>query len=464
MADKILGYELDELVQMINTSESRKVRKALNYLDGKQEEELITLLNDGQKGRADWKNRGFIPRYRNLVKPIVTHSGMLFKDALPQFSIFNNINEVADDDSTSLLMSELSKLEFEDTLSTLDIVVRLTKTALLLVNYNNIDKKLEHIILHRGNSAIISGINNDIIGFVYKTGDDVYRVYTQDTIIDFRSTNKDSDIIGRQDNPFGIIPVVPFYDTECPLTGLWQYPGMDLINANEQYNMHLTDSEFALSWAKMPTLYTNCDISSPEMEVGYENNGVYPTLVNNTAGMIGGPGKVIKLDSLSGESPFVEYKAPTFDITSMDKVQQQWLINVAQDWSVALNVSGSGHATSGFQLIVEEMPNLELRKQRQKMFNMGFKRWYRVVATVLNTVGIDLPLDSELIVEFRSPKLPFEAKDNEEIWDLKIESGRASRIDYFKEEYGLTTTEAELKLIEIDKYNNNTFNNTLDSD
>jgi hypothetical protein len=233
---------------------------------------------------------------------------------------------------------------------------------------------------------------------------------------------------------------------------------MDLVNINEMYNLHLTDCEFSLSWSKQPTLYTNCDIgggdeSSNELVQKWGDR--LPRLGNTYDEMVGGPSKVIKLDSSSVDSVFVEYKAPVFDIEGIDKVQQEWVKNVSFDWSVRMDIGGEGRANSGFQLIVEEIPNLELRKQRQKMFTMGFKKWYKTVSKVLNVVyGTErLPTESELFVDFNDPKLPVEHKENEEVWNIKISQGRASKVDYFMEEKGMSLEESLTKIEDIDKYN-----------
>jgi hypothetical protein len=132
----------------------------------------------------------------------------------------------------------------------------------------------------------------------------------------------------------------------------------------------------------------------------------------------------------------------------------QWVKDFAADWSVRLQSSGDASATSGFQLIVEELPNLELRKQRQKMFQTGFNRLYHVIAFITSTMpGINLPLDGELYVTFQSPALPIDDKAAEEVWSRKIQEGRASRIDYFMETKGMSKDEAIAKVAEIDVQN-----------
>jgi hypothetical protein len=98
------------------------------------------------------------------------------------------------------------------------------------------------------------------------------------------------------------------------------------------------------------------------------------------------------------------------------------------------------------------MDNLELRKKRQRMFEQGFKRMYQMMALVMNTVHPGtFSENSEMFVTFTDPVLPVNQKDTEEVWDMRITSKRATRIDYFMQMYGMTRMQAEEKVLEIDQ-------------
>lgn len=458
----ILGFTLKEWDSFLDGCMAEQAEKALDYLDGDQEEEIRKVLDCPHKGRRAWKSRGIIPRYRNITKPIITHSGMLFKDTAPTFTIYNAGSTIVNQEATNFLYEEFSKIEFTEFAISLDECTRLLKTTVILTQWDAINKELVNTLLHRGNSAVIlDPTYRDILGVVYETSeeDDTYRIITKDMIYDYTEGDFEQFVLlGTQQNPFGIVPVTPFYDTNLPRCGFWLQPGMDLINTNEMYNLHLTDTEFALSWAKLPTLFTNCGFDTTgdqELEETHIYGQKLPTMMPTTSSILGGPSKVIQLDSAGVDNPFIEYKAPVFDVKSMDDVVNGWVHNIAQDWSVRIEVQGQGKANSGFQLVVEEMPNLELRKLRQKMFAMGFKRWYKVLRVILNTVYASekLPVNSELFVEFQHPQLPIEAKEQEDIWTIKLDSGRASLVDYFVETKGMTEEEAMAKIDEINKYN-----------
>jgi hypothetical protein len=102
-------------------------------------------------------------------------------------------------------------------------------------------------------------------------------------------------------------------------------------------------------------------------------------------------------------------------------------------------------------LIVEELPNLELRKRRAKMFEAGMTRLYQTIVTVFNTfVPGMFPPNSVVDVNFFDPILPTDSKEQELMWSMRIAEGRATRTDYFMATQGMTKDEAELKVKEID--------------
>jgi|688.fasta_scaffold19564_13 hypothetical protein len=455
---KILGFTLQQWVESMDSNDAENVEKALCYYDGDQEEAMEKLLSDNQRGRKNWRERGIIPRFRNLTNMIVEKSGKLFKDNPPVIT--------AETESlTHALMSELEAANYIEFFQNLDSTVRLVKTALVLVQYDSTDNTLAFELLHRANSSIMLDQSmKHIQALVYKTSEmdniETYRIITIDEYIDLIETEdeytnvKRVAITNREPNPYGIIPVTFFHDTKIPRNGFWNKPGMDLISINELYNLHLTDSEYAISWAKLPTLFTNCEFAETEdsLEESVPYGSKYPHLTQAAPEIIGGPSRAIQLNSQGVDSPFIEYKSPKIDIKPLDETIGGWIQQYAYDWSVNL-VTGNGTANSGFQLVVEEIPNLELRQQRSKQMAAGIKRLYSIISTVLNTARGNNIFTGSITVEFTQPKLPVDIKQNQEAWDLKIAGNRASVIDYLVEEEGYTRDEAINKYNEIKLFN-----------
>lgn len=445
------------ITDLICCDEAECAEKILDYYDGEQEEWLVKILNDPTKGRKDWKGRGIIPRTRNIMKMIIDKSGLLFNDKAPKLDVYTSAGEV-DENASIILQQELENVDWVEFFTNFDSVVRMLKTALVLVQYDIESQSLVLDILHRQNCAVVLNPNNKQINtLVYKVNDDgFYRVFTKDLIQDvFVSEDTGEEtILSSEPNTFGIVPVAVFHDTNTPRCDFWNEIPMDLLQINDIYNLHITDSEYAASWSKLKTLFTNCRILGAE-DIQQEAIQMYgqalPRMAPSGSGLVGGPSQVIQIDTMGVDSPFVEYKGPEVNLEPIDLMIQRWVGDYAADWSVNVQANTSGGIDSGFKLMVEEMPNMELRKKRARMFEAGFKRLFKVIKTVINTARPGTFADDlELFVSFSAPDLVIDEKANEEVWSRKISEGRASRVDYFMEVKGMTKDEAQAKVNEID--------------
>ena len=452
----------EKMEELLDNPRAEFAQKALDYYDGNQEYQLIKVLDDGQKGRKRWREKGLIPRFRNLTKMIVEKSGMLFNDSLPLFEIYQKDADKPIESETVQFNQLMDKIEFNEFLINLDVVVRLLKTGIILVQWDNQGDKFILDVLHRGNCEVMfNPITKQVNMLIYRTyeiGDtEGYRIFTNETITDLEETKDQVSVVQVQPNPWMMVPCIPFYDTNTPRHGFWVEAQSDLINLNEMFNLHLTDSEFAASWSKLKTLFTNCKIDSggaEQYEVQFAPGQALPHMAPAEASVLGGPNRIVFLNTNGVDSPFVEYKGPDIDVAPIDNMFNGWIRDFASDWGVRVKAAGEGTANSGFQLIVEEMDNLELRTKRQRMFEQGFKRMFRTMADVINKIHPGTFGDqSELFTTFNEPHLPVNEKESEEVWSMRIENNRASRLDYFMVTKGMTKQQAELKIQEIDQVN-----------
>ncbi len=458
-----LGFTAKEWVAMLDTKQAAKALKSLAYYDGQQEDYLIKKLNEQ---RSDWMKKKINPRWRNITKMVVEKSGMLFKDQMPKLEIFDAEMVNENKPATELLYELFNREEFSEFWTNFDQILRLLKTACVLVQWDAEEKKYCPGILHRGNmEVVLSPINRKVIGMIHQVAGNMWRVWTEDEVIDVIENETSARVRGQatyttvvSPNTYGVIPMTPFYDTNVPRQGFWVEQDESLVGINELYNLHLTDSEYSVLWSKLSTLFTNM---RPSGEQGTNNvefaevyNSPLPRQVPASAinaGVMAGPGQAVVLDSMGVDSPFVEYRNPDIDLKQADEVVDNWVRNFAADWSVRIEVNGQARAASGFQFIVEEMPNLELRKQRQRMFENGFKRLYRVLREVHNvSMGVTaFPQDSQLFVQFDPPALPVDLQVQETVWSVRIAEGRATEIDYFVAVQGISKEEAEQKFADI---------------
>ena len=448
------------IAELFDNKNAELSEKIIDMYQGKQEKHLVKLLSDPNKGRKDWQSRGIIPRHRNILKMIVDKSGLLFADKAPELQIFNNKSDAEPNPVLSAIVKEqLDEVNWIEFFTNFDSVVRLLKTAMVLVQYDTTSKSLVLDILTQHNSYVVYK-NNQIDTLIYKVAEreeEIYefRVFTKELIQDILVNEETGEetIINSIPNPFNMVPVSVFHDLNTPIFDFWNVIPTDLVQINELYNLHLTDSEYAASWSKLKTLFTNCKIVTSEdmqMDAVVPYGSALPRVAPSQGALIGGPSKVIQIDTMGVESPFIEYKGPEVNLEPIDQMVNKWVSDFAQDWSVNVKMAGTGAADSGFKLIVEEMDNLELRRKRAKMFEAGFSRLFKVIKTVTNYFKPTYPEDAVLFCKFAAPNLPVDVKLQEEVWSRKIAEGRASRKMYFMEVYGMSEDEAIAKIEEID--------------
>jgi hypothetical protein len=310
-----LGMSAKELVDLLNTDKAVDAIKALNYLDGQQENELIKVLNDPNRGRHKWRERGLIPRFRNLTKMVIEKSGLLFKDAAPMLEVFNSDEVTTNEAATTLLNELLTRVEFTEFGTNFDTVLRLLKTAIVFVQWDAEEKHWCFDILHRGNcEVIIDPRTRKPVGMIHRTSDESYCVWTNEEVIELQQTKNALGIVSREANVFGIIPIAVFYDSSTPRSGFWVEQDKSLVNLNEMVNLHITDSEYSILWSKMSTLFTNMRPSgdaTDSIEVAQVANSPLPRIVPAGAlssGYMAGPGQAVVLDSMGVDNPFVRYE------------------------------------------------------------------------------------------------------------------------------------------------------------
>lgn len=428
-------------------------QKYLDYYDGEQKEWVKQHL---KRIRFSAYSSGMLEaRFRNIVKMVVDKSGMLFNNKPPVLEVYTG--DTVSEAESARLMDLMESADWIEFFTNLDPVVRMLKTCIVLVGYVPEEDRLTLTLLSQHNAAVsYDEMTKKVNMLVYKTGytdeGKTYRVWSPELVQDITVLKHSGEerIDQVVPNPYGIIPMAAFHDTNTPREGFWNDMSEDLIEINDIYNVALSDSEYSAAWAKYETLFTNATVEGSDelgimmpMQVEGEPLPRLRPAIGPSA--VGGPGKVIQLDTNGVASPFVEYKGPKPDLAPLDAMVQKWVVDFASDWSVNANADVNA-ADSGFKLVVKEMPNLELRKKRQRMMEAGFKRLFQVIKVVVGGFSAE----SQLFASFGAPELPIDEKATEEVWSRRIAEKRASRVDYFKAVHGMSEAEALAKIAAID--------------
>lgn len=441
--------------------ERDKAQKFWDYYDGRSEKYLQSFM---ETRRAEAVQSGATPLTRNLTKMVIDKSGMLFAGRAPTVRVYDKATGELNEEASIRALSALEDAGWIEYFNNFDAVVRMNKTALTYVQIQRDEETQEKrfilTALSQANAAAHWAPNKKIDTLVYFQGvnadrEAVYSLVRPNSISDLIVSGEgEEDVRNEVPNPYGIVPAAVFHDTNIPMRGNWNPIPQDLVQFNFAYNKHITDSEYSSQWSKFETMYTN--VALPE-EGGYSGlaNGFKSKIaarntITSQAGLIGGPSKVVQIAAPDGESPFMEYKAPKPELAPMDEMFERWFRGFAQDWSVNVDndANGYGGATSGFQLMVREIPNIELRKKRQRMMEQGFKRLYEIMLKMSEYSDMGLIQGTELMIEFAAPEMPVDEKAAEDIWDRKIKAKRATVIEYFMVQLGLDREQAEAKVLQ----------------
>ncbi len=450
----------------LSTKVAEDARKIIDYYDGKQDEYLIKQLSDTNAGRKDWKERGLIPRKRNITKMIINKSGLLTSDKLPNIEV-HNANGEMDEDATNILSQLLMKADYEDTVRNIDPIIRALATARWLVQWDPTKQKFVFDILGLHNSATVIDEYKNLITLIYRTSQGektaTYRVFTDQLIQDIEVREDGIEVITKSvPNPYEMIPLATFHDTCKPRMGDYNIPPTDIVQLNEIYNLHITDSEYAIKYMKYGTWVTNCAVegTSPTSVTvpseAYNRSLPFQAPSSTTTEIIIGPSQIVHLNTMGVDSVYFEWKSPDIQLQPLDDIITSWVHSYANDWSVNIKTAGQASATSGFQLVVEEIDNLELKKQRSKQFTAGLESVCDLIMTIYNMI-VPGTFNEELkpIVVFSNPILPVDEAQEESVWSLRLREGRASRVEYFMTKFDLTKEQAKERISEIDEERNN---------
>jgi len=465
--------------QDLNGDDNAEAQVLLDYYDGEQLEHLIEVLNEQRK---DWKQRKFIPRVRNVTKTIVDKSGLLFNGA-PKLEIITKPGApVVTDDMFNALMERSDWLEF---FQNVDVYTRLLKsTCILQQKYVATPQTTQDgkyvpdfqkgdalllMLLTRANSAVKLDITGTIVievayltSEIDSSGDFTYRSVTPEEISDWEVHDQKELKVSSRVNPDGFVPASMVYDVNRPRRGAWVNPPEDIVSLQEMVNLALTDTEFAIAHQKQKTLFTNATVSGsrsvgtgtmlgiPHAEEGFTPAGTaYPSNAGNGQNAMGGLGAVVTVTTGDPQTaPFVKFDGPVSDLDTLNTVMDELVRAVAYDWSVTMRTEGSGKANSGFQIIVEEMDNLQLREKRSQSMQSALRRFYSITQRLYPTLTAGL-----LRATFAPPSLPVNTVEQEGLWSDRISEGRASVLDYMMEVKGLDESEAWEKIYEIQEVN-----------
>ena len=438
-----MSYE--DHIKNLRGADSESARLAYQFYLGNQLPYIEKCLNDAVCGVKNWKTRKYQIIWENLTQMIIDRSAQTYKQQ-PERQVLTDGGEL-NENATAIYLDLIKKGGFRSTSKDADSISRLLKTSLVLVQYSPDTKKLYFNVLSQDNCDVrFDPLTKKIISLLYTAnavadnGDRLYHYWTPEYVMDI-SFSAETQVIQAQgsktSNPYGIVPVATLHDLTPPRFGFWSDPVWEQLTAfNMAVNYYHMDTKFNHTWAAFGTLFTNSKIKD---------------------GSIIGADTVVEVENPQGdESIFVDFKVPS--VSANIDAYQGWLENlrdkIGEQWGVTIKAAGEGSADSGFKLIVEELPNLELREDRTASAEIFETDLYRVISKFSDVHKLGLPLSTSghvLKATFPAPKLPVNKKEEWEIDQAKIVGGLMSREDYWKKDNpGITPEEIAEKIKKIE--------------
>jgi hypothetical protein len=410
-------------------------KQAFDYLEGQILPYLEAILDDTCKGISKWRERGVLPIYESNLSQIIEQSANTYQDD-PNREIVKEDGDL-DEDKTALYAELLEKSQLNQYINSFDESRRLGRASLILIQYDDETERIVPSILSRDNSDVKwNQKTRQIDALIYSAGTcgpnggQLFHLWTPEVVqdIEMASTGSGGTLVAETPHDYGVVPVAYAWDIAPPRYGFWpKDKSQQLISLNDAVSLFHTQAKYAQKDQTFPTLFG--DVEIPD-------------------GTVMGSGAYVKMDrgGTVDALPFLEYKAAT-DVDKSLPAFLEWLKvyvkNVGQQWGVNLRIDGNANSDSGFKLVVEEFPSLELRNKRIKSavpFEFQLHNVYSIVSEVHGLGDIT----GKFRVDFKPPRLPVNDKEQWEIAMGKLATGVWSKEDFWRHE-NPDITEKEIK-------------------
>lgn len=223
-----------------DTTYRERVQKIVDYYNGEQLHHLSRVLDTQFSKPQSLKMQLSIS---NIVRFIADTLCLSFKNGIKITTVNPQDQEII-----NKIIADTSLNSF---LRTLEQIVFLCKTAFVKVGWSNGTISLDIITPQYVNVSVDDDNPLKVTEVVYPkeiTNKNIYAPegtfhYWSDTEYKVVNQNGDELAIPENDsnvNPYGIIPIMPFYDKVITDGYVIQWPGDELINAQESLNIKLT--------------------------------------------------------------------------------------------------------------------------------------------------------------------------------------------------------------------------------
>ncbi len=454
-----------------NGPEAVKAQRLIDYYEDNQEVYVTALLNAKRK---KWKERGYNVQSRNIIKSIVDKSGLLFNKP-PALKILPPGQQKGTVDNNFVrIMDGADWVEF---FQNVDVFTRLLKTTIVLQQKYIPEERttiggsykfdaqagdaLMLSLLNRSNCVVKTDILGRITELAYLTlpwsnsQPWSYCYINKDVVEDYAVEGEEETLIDSNPNPEGRVTANPFYDVKVPRNrkDFWINVPEDIASFQDNVNLFQCDMQFAMAHAMQKTLFhdtpivpqTDSSISIPIAPLGQVPAAETWEEITITEGNVGGLGETVLMDKgdPNNPAPWAAFLGPDTDLHQLNQTMAAQIQDIAADWCVTVKSQDSAKANSGYQVVVEEMDNLQLREQRAQSMQSGFRKFYDITQSMYPEL-----LEGMLQVEFAAPSLPVNPLEQAQVRTFNFALNLQTPVDVWMEE-GMSEEDAKAKLAEV---------------
>lgn len=398
-----------QMLQSLTTANAISAQMAVDYLDGDQLNHFTDYLNTPGKGIKEWEKRGVLPLWENITGLIIDRSAQTYQHN-PERIVINEdgtTNEVGTEAYNKMLEQSNADEVFCDA----DILSRLLKTSIVIPQFSDERGGMYFSAVSRHNSDVDydrpAGKFNSLLyagGGIGPKGGKIYHYWDDGRLLDIEIGDNGSGAVVKSDpHPYGLVPASPLFDIRPPRCGFWSKPVWEqLIHFNNGVNLFHTENKFSHRFGAMGALFTNMKMAD---------------------GQVIGPDAVVQVEQQTPEDTvFLEYRKPEVDLEPFQTWLDSFRENIGQEWGVNIKTAGEGYADSGFKLVVEELPGLQLRQKRQKPADSFEQGIYKVCLAISEVHNLGLVQRTSLKVDFGEPDLPVNLKEKVEVEQIELAS------------------------------------------
>ena len=273
----------------------------------------------------------------------------------------------------------------------------------------------------------------NVEAWIYYTPEKLY--FLDSTGVPIKNPFKGEPEESEAENPYGIIPIVPFHAT-APTKSFWRPNwNKDAYRANILIGVLLTYMNFLVKTQSFKQLYFSADSVSPDM-LNAVLDPLFPLPLpsGTTAGTLD-----------------LNTRLEAIDSTIRNKVTA-----IANNYGISPeNFSVSGNIQSGYGLRVANRALEEIRDADKVLAENVEQQLFRVIRTVNNVSGGQrIPEDVELRWNPGEISYPPSWEEEEAQWTFEMDHGIANQVDYLlSKDPDLTREEAIERLVMIREEN-----------